>query len=88
MATRYTIRYTDGTEVQVDRRPVHLMRAERLTTESTGANEGVLLMLWATATGGTGNMADFESWAETVDDWDRVEVDAVPPGPGSDASPT
>ena len=87
MATRYSITYVDGTEAVVNRRPVHLMRAERLITDATGMQEQVLLTLWAAATGGTGTPAEFEAWADTVDDWDKAEVELVPPAQGSGTSP-
>ncbi len=88
MAERYEIRFVDGTSAEVDRRPVHKMRAERVAGATPGVYESLLAMLWAASTGGTGTREEFESWAESVDDWDRVEVDDVPPADGSSGSPT
>lgn len=83
MATSFRVTFVDGTESVVERRPIHMLRAERLTTPAMGAQEQVLLMLWAAATGGKGKVADFEAWLETVDDWDRVEAVAADPPQGS-----
>lgn len=83
MAVAFRVTFVDGTESVVERRPIHMLRAERLTTPNMGAQEQVLLMLWAAATGGKGKVSDFEAWLENVDDWDRVEVEAADPPQGS-----
>lgn len=88
MAERFTIRFVDGSTADVDRRPVHLMRAERVVDANPGVYESLLAMLWAASTGGTGSREEFESWAESVDDWDRVEVADLPPADGSSDSPS
>ena len=79
----YRVTFVDGTESVVERRPVHLLRAERMTTPEMGAMEQVLLMIWAACTGGKGKMPDFEEWMETVEDWDRVGDVAADPPQGS-----
>lgn len=82
-APRFSITYVDGATVEVSRRPVHWMRAERILPPDAKANETVLASLWASATGGTEGRDAFEAWAETVEDWSPVEAsvggDAVPP---------
>lgn len=91
MATTYEVQYVDGSSERARCRAVHRLRAERAMLASgrePGIQEQVLLIVWATVTGGTGSLDDFESWAETVDDWDRVEDDDVPPAQGSDTSLT
>ena len=74
--------FTDGTEATVTRRPIHWMRAERVARPNAGAYETVLATAWAAVTGGTGGEAEFEAWAETVDSFEyvSVEADADPPG--------
>lgn len=76
-APRFAISYVDGSSEIVARRPVHNMRAEKLCPKDAGANEVLLATLWAAATGGRGPRAEFEKWAETVDDWDRVDDEAA-----------
>lgn len=85
MATSFRVTFVDGTESVVERRPVHLLRAERLTKPDMGPMEQVLLQIWAAATGGKGKASDFESWVENVDDWERVEVEDADPPKGSNA---
>ncbi len=86
-ATSYKVAFVDGSEAVVERRPVHTLRAERLTTPTMGMQEQVLLMLWAAATGGKGKLSDFETWVETVEDWERVEAPVADPPQGSSSSP-
>lgn len=88
MAVAFKVAFVDGTEAVVERRPIHMLRAERLTKPDMGAQEQVLLMLWAAATDGKGKLSDFEAWLETVDDWDRIEAPAAVPPQGSSDSPT
>lgn len=87
MAVSFRVAFVDGTESVVERRPIHMLRAERLAKPDMGPQEQVLLMLWAAATGGKGKLADFEAWLETVDDWERAEVPAADPPQGSSSSP-
>lgn len=82
----FTLTFVDGEVRTVKRRPVHLMRAERLLPKDAGGNEILLATFWAAATGGKGSRTQFEEWVETVEDWARVdpedssEADADPPG--------
>jgi hypothetical protein len=91
-APRFAITFVDGTTEIVARRPVHLMRAERLVGKDPGANEHLLATLWACATGGKAPRAEFEKWAETVEDWELVKGDQADDGneapldPAPDAS--
>lgn len=91
-APRFAITFVDGTTEIVARRPVHLMRAERLVGKDPGPNEHLLATLWACATGGRGPRAEFEKWADTVEDWELVkddaaaEADAAPLDPEPSAS--
>ena len=80
--------FVDGTEATVTRRPVHWMRAERVARADAGAYETVLATAWAASTGGTGDAAAFEAWAETVDSFEYVttEDDAGPPDQEPDGS--
>lgn len=90
MAVRYRVRMVDGTTTEHDRRPVHLMRLDRLVMSldrKLGMHEEALMYVWAAATGGGGSMDEFDAWAEQVDDWERIEEEAVPPAQGSDTSP-
>ncbi len=86
-AKSYKVTFVDGEEAVVERRPVHQLRAERLTTPTMGMQEQVLLMLWAAATGGKGKLSDFEDWVETVEDWDPIKAPAADPPQGSSSSP-
>lgn len=90
MAVTYEVEMVDGTVSKADRRPVHLLRAERLAVQqdrTIGQQEEVLLIIWAVHTGGTGTLDDFDAWCETVADWRRVEADDDPPADGSSTSP-
>lgn len=87
MADTYRVTFVDGTEAVHERRPIHLLRAERLSKPEMGMQEQVLLMVWAAATGGKGKLADFEAWLENVDDWERVKSDDASPPQGSSTSP-
>lgn len=85
----FKIFFTNGSEVEVRRRPVHEVRAEQITKKDDGITFQVLAGLWAADTGGKTGRADFEAWLETVDDWERVDAgaDADPPAQGTGTSP-
>lgn len=90
MGITYEVEMVDGSTVSGDRRPVHLLRVERLVLEhgrKIGMHEEALMYVWAAVTGGTGTIEDFESWTDQVADWKRAEVDDDPPVQGSDTSP-
>jgi len=82
-APRFTITYTDGTIETVVRRPIHLVKVERMYPEGAGQNELLMCWLWAASTGGSGKVADFEAWLDTVEEWApaaqvATEDDAAP----------
>ena len=86
----YEVEMVDGTVLTGDRRPVHLLRAERLVAtmdHTPGMQEQAFLIVWAACTGGTGTFADFEAWTDEVAEWGRLEAEADPPASGSDTSP-
>lgn len=86
----YEVEMMDGTVIQGDRRPVHLLRVERLLLSQerkAGMQEEALMIVWAACTGGSGTVEDFDAWSEQVADWNRAEADADPPASGSDTSP-
>lgn len=90
MAVVYEVDMVDGSTVRGDRRPVHLLRAERLALAADrqiGSQEELLLIIWSTITGGTGTIAEFDAWADQVADWRRVEAEDNPPADGSGTSP-
>lgn len=81
---RYKLTFSDGTTREVERRPIHYIRAEGLVGGNAGTMTYVYATLWAADTGGRGDRKAFEAWMNEVDDFDPVEVTAPK---GADAGP-
>lgn len=89
---RFKLTFADGEVREVERRPIHHLRAEAVSGGlSGGSYTNVYASMWAADTGGKGDRKAFEKWVESLDDWEKLpdleDTDADPPASGGITSP-